>query len=378
MAFVTTPRGFYAVRFMLGLAESGTFPGLWYYFTHFFPGNRLTIPYTISELGVKSSQVVSAPIAAALLSLGGILGVKDWQWLFFLEGVPPVILGVYIWFRFPGDPKHASWLSKDESSWLTHEIAKYETGSEEFRKQQGLSWLWCQFKEVVRVPGLWIMTLVKFLKDLTTNVTLFWTPLIIQTMLEGHSLSHLPHKGKTCSVTGDGEGKHSNVKIALLTTIPFALAMVVGMTNGWHSQKVGERKYHMSILYMAGGAIFVLMPWVTDFEMPWAVIFGMICLIGAISGAMGAQGILISLVTTYSGASKAVGLAVFNSVSNLGGYFGPQITGWMLNAWGSYTPVIIFLAGTLFASGMIAAFLRDPLDKVPDAYSKRAGDHETA
>lgn len=362
MAFVTNVQGFYLVRFMLGAAESGAFPGLWYYYTQFFPENRITVPYTVSELGVKSSQVISAPIAAGFLAMGGLLGIRDWQWLFLMEGVPPIILGVYIWWTFPPTPEKADYLTEEESIWLSREIQLQASGQDRFQNKQGLMGLWNQFTTVIKIPALWAMTLLKGLKDLSVNVSLFWTPLIIETLLEGHSLSHLP-ESKSCSASGDGNGKHRDINVALLTAIPFSMAMIIGMANGWHSQKVGERKLHMSLVFMTGAVIFGVMPWATEVAQPYSVIVGVICLTGAVAGSLSAQGIMISLVTSFSGPSKAIGLALFNSLSNFAGYFGPQVTGWILDAWGSYKPAIVALAIALFLSGLVGLCVTDPHDK---------------
>lgn len=369
MAFVTNVHGFYVVRFLLGAAESGAFPGLWYYYTHFFPENRITVPYTVSELGVKSSQVISAPIAAGFLAMGGLLGYRDWQWLFLMEGLPPVILGVYIWWTFPACPEKAPYLTEEEGIWLSREIKIQASVEDQFQNRHGLMVIWNQFKMAIKVRDLWAMTLLKGLKDLSVNVSLFWTPLIIETLLEGHSLSHLP-EAKTCSASGDGNGKHKDITVALLTAIPFSVAMVVGITNGWHSQRVGERKLHMSFVFMTGAVIFGVMPWVTEIAPPYSVIVGIVCLTGAVAGSLSAQGIMISLVTTFSGPSKAIGLALFNSLSNLAGYFGPQFTGWILGTWGSYKPAIVALAIALFLAGVVGLCVTDPHDKNKIRFTK--------
>ncbi|GMH39083.1 hypothetical protein BSKO_06981 [Bryopsis sp. KO-2023] len=358
MAFVTNVQGFYFLRFMLGVAESGAFPGMWFYFTRFFPENRLTLPYTITELGVKLSQVVAAPFAAALLSLGGFLAIKDWQWLFFLEGLPPIFLGFYIWYSFPKDPKTAKWLTQEESTWLMNEIAL--KGTDNHKNEWGLG-LFPQIKEVVKLPGLWVVTLIKFLKDMTTNFCLFWTPLMIETLLDGRSLHKVIDHGGTCAASQEGDSHHSTVEIGLLTGVPFLVAVCVGIANGWHSQRVGERRLHMGILYMVGAVLFALLPVLTKVGGSWGVVLGIVCLTGGIAGSLGGQGILISLATSYACSSKAVGLAVFNSFSNFGGYIGPQITGYILQRQKTYTPAILFLAGTFFLSGVIGACLRDPL-----------------
>ena len=280
MAFVKTAEEFYFVRVLLGLAEAGTFPGIWLYFSHFFPENRLTLPVAINEVGVALSQVVAGPIGAILLSLDGVLNLAGWQWLFFIEGLPPVLLGIFFYFKMPRSPGTANFLTSQESDWLNDEIARS-------RSKKGLSspdtTLWTRLRECLTNRQLWGLTCVKFLRDLTAYTTLFYTPLLLATMMDGSQEGlKIDPEAHSCSVSA---GRKDSL-VALLTTIPFASSALSSFLVSWHSQRVGERKYHIAIVFWSGSVLFSLLPWVNR----WGTFWGVLSLTAGVVGSSGAGG----------------------------------------------------------------------------------------
>lgn len=359
MAFIRTKSQFYFLRAVLGMAEAGTFPGMWLYLSSFFPEKHRTVPLALMELGITMAQIFGSPIGAVLLSLDDWLGWRGWQWLFFLEGLPSVALGVWISFQLPAGPESAPYLSQREKSIVQLEFAK---GKELETKGVGLVE---QFKRVGWNKNLWLVTLVKFLRNMTTDVALFWTPLWIHAMLNGQSLVVTGSKHASCGATSSSS--HQDALVAGLTSIPFTCTAITSVLLAWHSEKKQERKFHVGVGYITGAAVFVFLPAVSELGM----MFEFLMLTVMLSASHGVSGILVSLGSSYlTHETRAIGLALLNSLGHLGGYFGSALMGMMVEEHGGYVEAILVLSALLAMAGVIVMCLSDNGPAIRDSNSK--------
>ncbi|CAD7701782.1 unnamed protein product [Ostreobium quekettii] len=343
-AFARTPGQFYAARLLLGVAESGTFPGVWYYLGLFLPRDRITVSMAAVDVSLVASQVLSPLAAAGLMGMDGMLGMAGWQWLFVSEVIPTLALGGWFWYRMPKGPSLARFLSREEAEWVAEEVGGAEAASAEGRPA------FDQLYDAVASPRLWGCAVIYFLRLMAMYVMLFWSVLLISAMRSGRGLRPpLPQ---------DPSSSHSNSAAILLATVPYAAAAAATLINGWHSQATRERTLHIALPFMLGGAIFGALPIFGGSHLALGLAALTIGAAGAVSGG--------SILTTIASAtlpvgSKAFGLGLFNSVANLGGIVGPIATGVMVERWGSYNEAIWAMAAALFAGGVLALFLGDPL-----------------
>lgn len=351
-SFVKTPFQFYAVRFCLGVAESGTFPGVWYYLGLFIPEDRLTFAIAAVDVTLVMSQVASAPMAAAIMRLAGFGGLEGWQWLFLSEGLPTIALGLYFWFMMPKDVQDAKFLTPAEKEWLGNEIVRVR---EEKRgvvdKREGF---YSQVMEAVFNINLWGCTLVYLLRLMGMYVMLFWSVLLIGSMKRGDGLRVCDMDGQ-CGDSGDDSNDSS---VVMLATVPYSAAAAMTIFNGWHSQKTNERKLHAAIPFMLGASVFALVPVLSKINFFLAFMALTLSAVGAVSGGSP----VTALATAHlSHSAKAFGLGLYNAVANLGGVIGPLITGYLVQRFNSYSPAILAMAGVLFVGGMVVGLLHDPL-----------------
>lgn len=359
-AFVRTPFQFYVIRFVLGVAESGTFPGIWYYLGLFIPQNRITFSIAAVDVTLVMSQVLAAPMAAGLMSLDGKLGLCGWQWLFLSEGLPTIALAAWFWFRMPRTPANAKFLRLDESEWLLNEMqwVNEEAGMDD---RQGPKPVFDQLYQALWNPGLWGCSIIYLLRLMSMYVILFWSVLLIGAMKSGNGLRPCPVGDPTCPQAGEADDL-----VVLLATIPYSFAAVATLLNGWHSQANDERKMHVAAPFMIGAAVFATVPFFTKVHFALGLIALTVGAVGAVSGG--------AVLTTIASAqlppgSKAFGLGLYNAVANIGGVIGPMVTGVLVDRFGSYTPPIFTMAIVLFTGGFLVVFLRDPLAQ----HAKRKG-----
>ncbi|GMH43997.1 hypothetical protein BSKO_11931 [Bryopsis sp. KO-2023] len=205
---------FFFLRAVLGMTEAVTFPGMWLYLSSFFPEKHRTLPLAVMELGITLAQIFGSPIGAILLSLDNLMRWRGWQWL--------LLLGVWISFRLPAGPESAPYLSDHERKIIQLEFAKgKEIKSEGVRVVE-------RVKQVGWNRNLWMATLVKFLRNMTTDVALFWTPLWIHAMLRGNGLAITGAKHSSCGAANSSS--HQDALVAGLTSIPFTCTAITSIS----------------------------------------------------------------------------------------------------------------------------------------------------
>ena len=312
---VRGPMSFYVLRFSLGAAEAGFFPGIILYMKRWFPAHARARAVAWFMTANPLAGVVGSPISGALLGLHGA-GLEGWQWLFVMEAVPAVILGAAVYWVLPETPETAGWLTDEERSHLLTLLAREPKEDRGMNKRDLLA--------VILSPRLWILSLVYFgLPACMYGVTL-WLPIAI------HSLS-----GVGFFATG------------LIATLPFIATAIAMVLIGMRSDRARERRWHIALPAFIGAVALAAAAYTRQ---PFIVVAGMTI------GMMGAEsmtGPFWAMATVQVGASAAAAIAVINSIANLGGYFGPDIIGLLRSGNGEFHGLLA-IGITLAISGALS------------------------
>ncbi len=319
-AFVQDPMSFYVLRFLLGLAEAGFAPGMIYYLSLWFPP-ALRARYAASYfIAIPLTNVIGAPVSSLLLEMDGLFGLHGWQWLFLIEALPALLLAVAVLKFLPDGPREAKWLSDGERAIIAAELARERTDDHEHVRG-----LWAALADM-RV--LLLCAIYFFIVVGLYGIT-FWLPQILQSM------------GYSSRATG------------LLVALPYALAAVSMIAWGRHSDRTGERIWHVALACLLSTFAFALIAGVNS---P-ALVF--------IALALVAIGVCSTLApfwamppTFLAGTAAAGGIALINAVGNLGGVFGPYAVGWALEATGSYAGGMAILAASMSVAAVLVLAMR--------------------
>ena len=320
MSLVSGPYSFHVMRFLLGVAEAGFFPGIILYLTYWFPARERARIVSLFMVAVPLATVIGAPLSGLLLELDGVYGLKGWQWLFIIEGVPAVLLGFAAMKVLDDGPAKAKWLSAPERKALNAALA---AGERKARKH-GYTGL----VEAMTKPRIFALALLYFLIVIGLYGIGFWMPQLIKNF-------GLP-----------------NLTVGFLTAIPYLAASVAMVACGWNSDRTGERRWHIALPLLIGAAAFAWSAYAHD------LLAAMIALSIATACIYAAVASFWSLPTAIlSGSAAAAGLALINSIGNLGGFAGPTVVGAAKEATGSFDHALLFLAAALAAGGLLALLL---------------------
>ncbi|CAB3394410.1 MULTISPECIES: MFS transporter [Kyrpidia] len=311
----------YILRFLLGVAEAGFFPGMILYLTYWFRGRELAHVVALFMTAVAVSNIIGAPVSGVILDYVDWFGLPGWRWLFILEGAPAVIFGILTFFVLPNRPRDAAWLTEEEKSWLQGELDR-EAAQKLHQEKMSLG-------RVFASGRVWLLALIYFADVVGLYGIGFWMPQII--------------KGLSQYL--------SNTAVGLLAMIPYLVGVVAMVWSGRDSDRKGERRWHVAVpLLIAGAGMAVLGPVSNPF---WAIVLLSITT-AAIYSVVGPFWALPNLFLAES--TAAVGIAIINSVGNLGGFVGPYIIGALKASTGSVASGLYFLAACLLA-GMILVLL---------------------
>ncbi len=323
MIFVQGTYSFYLLRFLLGFAEAGFFPGIIYYLVCWFPAAYRARMMALFTLGIPLSTVIGAPISSLLLNMSGTGGLPGWKWMFLLEGLPAVAIGILVFFTLPDRPRNAGWLSPAQMQWLETALAA-EPGH--FVEAHVLGTLKSFYD--LRVVVLCMV----YFANICANLSLaFFLPQIIATM------------GTTQTQTG------------LLTAIPSAVGILGLVAIGWLSDHFANHRALLlaSLLITAAGLIAA-----ARFGAGGASAIGIAALAFASIGIHGLKAPFWSLAPiTLAGPAAAGGIAWINSVGNLGGFVGPSILGWLTDTFATYKAGIYALAAIQLVVALLAALI---------------------
>ena len=321
MMFVHSSAGFYFLRFLLGAAEAGFFPGMIFYLTHWIPGREKARAFALFLTSTSLAGVFGGPLSGALLKMGGVGGLKGWQWLFLVEGIPAFALG-WVTLSYLSDyPKQARWLEPAEREWLSDKMQKE---NEEKQQSHGFTLL-----RALTHPKVWRLCLLYFSIVISFYGVAFWLPQIVK------------------SFSGLG-----NATVALISAAPYLAASISMVLVANHSDRSGERRWHVALPAFAGCLGLTLSAYFLKNNFPLSA-FLALCL--AASGIWSTLGPFWSMPTAFlSGAAAAGGIALINSVGNLGGFVGPYVVGYVKEATHGFTSGLLVLAATLFVAGALA------------------------
>jgi ACS family tartrate transporter-like MFS transporter len=311
MAFVQSAPMFYALRFLLGAAEAGFFPGIIYYLTQWFPARDRARAIALFMTGTAIAGVIGAPLSSGLLLLDGVWGLQGWQWLFIVEGLPAVLLAPVVWRRLNETPATARWLSEAERRWLTDTLE-----AERAARPPGHGSLRGAFAS----GRLWALAVIYFTIVLAIYGVSFWLPQILQAL-----------------------GEASSATVALVSALPYVAAAVAMVVVGSRSDRTGERRWHVAGSALAGAAGFAIAALA-----PTSLAISLAALSLAAMGVWSTLGPFWALPTAFlTGRAAAGGVALVNSVANIGGFVGPTVTGYMRDVTGSFAAGLWLLAAGL-------------------------------
>jgi ACS family tartrate transporter-like MFS transporter len=317
MAFVAGERSFYLLRFALGIAEAGFFPGIILYLTYWFPREERARIVSLFMTAVPLATVVGGPVSGALLGLHGLGGIAGWRWLFLIEGMPAVLLGIVALLFLTDRPKDAAWLTPSERSALEDRLAQEVRET----KVYGLD----AVGQALTNPRIVALGLLYFCIVVALYGIGFWMPQVLKT----YGLS--------------------NLAIGFLTALPYLVAAFGMVAAGRHSDVTGERILHVGVPLFLAAAAFV-----------WSSIAGplplvMVALTLATLGIYAAIGTFWALPSAIlTGTGAATGLALINSIGNCGGFAAPVVIGWLKGATGDFTIPLLFLSASLALGGALA------------------------
>jgi ACS family tartrate transporter-like MFS transporter len=322
MVFTRGPISFYVLRFLLGLAEAGFFPGIILYLSYWFPSNHRSAVTAMFMAAAPAAGLIGSPVSGALMELNGLLGLRGWQWLFLLEGIPALVLG-FVTFRFLTDrPAVAGWLTPDERDWLTSAIAQEQTGIKDPRSHS--AW---------RALADWkvlALSLAYFGTSAGLYTIGFWAPLIV--------------KGLGFSV----------FNVGLLVAIPNLIAVVGMVLWSRSSDRTGERYWHAAIACLVGAAGMALAA--RAGSSAFLAIAGLSLTAFGVSAA---KPPLWCLPTTFfAGTAAAASIGLINSLGTLGGFVGPYMIGSTNGTRGNFTRGLYLVGGTLIVSAVTILIMR--------------------
>jgi MFS transporter, ACS family, tartrate transporter len=323
MAFVRDATTFYLLRFLLGAAEAGFFPGIIYYLTQWFPARERAHAVALFMTGTAIAGVIGGPISSGLLLFDGAFGLRGWQWLFVIEGIPAVLLAPIVWRRLDRSPAEARWLTDAERSWLMATLAA---------EAQAAPGAHHDMRSALASMRLWRLAAIYFCLVLAFYGVSFWLPQIVQ------SLGTLPSSA-----------------VALISSLPYVVAAVGMVLVGRRSDRSGERRRHVAIPALIGAAGFIAAATV-----PTSVAWSLLALSVAAFGIWGALGPFWALPTAFlRGSAAAGGVALVNAVGNIGGFVGPTLVGYARDATGSFAAGLWVLAAGLVAGALLTLGLTD-------------------
>jgi ACS family tartrate transporter-like MFS transporter len=314
-AFVHERTGFYVLRFLLGSAEAGFFPGMVLYLTYWFPQETRARYIAQFLAAVPLASAIGGPLSSYILTFDGFHGLHGWQWLFVIEGLPSCVLAFAVLWLLPDRPERAGFLSDEEKSTI---IAYVSQNAPPHRN------LWAGLRDA----RIWLLSIADF--GIVTGLygIGLWIPQMVRAM------------------------GFSNFETGFVVTIPFLASMVGMVLWGYSSDRFRERTWHVAVaaLLAAGGlSVAALSHNTTE---------SLLALSVAAIGIYSALSTFWALPTSFLGGTAAAGgIALINSISNLGGFFGPTIMGWLRDRTGGYTAGMAVLSASLVVSAVVILML---------------------
>ena len=322
MMFVEGIYSFYAMRFLLGVAEAGFLPGIIYYLSQWFPRSHRAKAVSWFMIGIPLSVVFGGPLSGWLLGFDGHLGLQGWQWMFLVEGLPAVLLGFVVLFYLTDKPTEAHWLTAEQRNWLSQRI---ESEHVEAQARHGVS-----LRAALMHPTVWLLAIVMFCCQTGSYGLTFWVPTIVK-----------------------GLSGYTELEVGLFSAIPYIAAAVGMVLVGRSSDRSGERFLHIAIPSVFGALGFIA----TGFLFSPGL--AMLALAVAAVGDYSTRGPFWALPGRFlTGSAAAAGIALINSMGALGGFVGPSAVGYLRDVTHSFVAPLFLLAAILLAGAGLTLWLR--------------------
>ena len=322
-AFTTDAKTFYVFRFLLGVAEAGFFPGVLYYFTKWLPNSERGRATAIFLGGSASAYIVTGPISGALLEMHGLAGLAGWKWMFLLEGGFSVLVGILAGFFLVSRVGDAKWLTDEEKSALSAAVERDELARKETAKQQVSRW------KLLANPQVLLLCWLFFAMSMTGYAITFWLPSTVKKI-----------------------GGLSEFEVGLLSAIPWICAIAAMYTLAWHTDRTQVRRPWVA----AGLVVGALGTFLATLGSPW---FGLVAMcIGATGFKCAASAFWPMAQHTLDFKIAAAGIALVNSLGNLGGFVGPTVLGYFQDATGSTTGGLYGLSAASLVGAVTVVLVR--------------------
>lgn len=326
MMFVREPIGFYVLRFLLGVAEAGFFPGVIYYLSLWYPSPQRARAIAAFMTAIPVTGIVGGPLSGALLGLDGLYGLRGWQWLFLLEGLPAVVLGGITVFYLTDDPRNARWLSNVEREWL---VTKLAAEREAFGTAYSLS-PWTALTN----RAIWQLGVIFLLAAIGFYGYSFWSPIVIKSLLG-----------------------ISDLQVGFVSAAISVVTIIGMLLNSAHSDRTGERSLHVAIPLLIMGLGFI---GCAMLHQPGLAVLSL-ALVPL--GHCGSYGPFWSMPTRFlTGAAAASGVALVATIASVGGFLGPTLIGALKDRTGTHVIAFMFLGALAIVAAMLALRLRRPAD----------------
>jgi D-galactonate transporter len=319
MRFISSPIEFYIMRFMLGVFEAGFLPGAILYLTYWYPESRRARMMGIFSSAITIAGVIGSPISGAIMThLGGVYGMKGWQWLFVLEGIPAVVLGLLVPYVLVNRPGNAKWLTSREKDILEHHLAT-ERGLNRADQRH-------TFGDALKDPRVYLFAFVYFAIICGIYAVSFWLPTIVK-----------------------NAGVKNAFAVGLYSMIPYGIGALGMIFISRHSDVKMERRWHLASCAFIGGAALVMIA-ATASNLALALVAFAIATATIFTG----MPLFFAILTSYlSGTAAAGGIALVNSLALLGGFASPAIMGWAKTTTGSFTSGLYILAALQVLAGLV-------------------------
>lgn len=328
---------FYLLRFLLGAAEAGFFPGVILYLTYWFPAQRRAQMVAWFMTGIAVANIVGSPVSGAILQfMDGANGLRGWQWLFLLEAIPSLVIGILYLVFLTDRPADAKWLSEDERTLVARRVAEEEADKGAAGQRHGIA-------DAFRNVRVWALCLVYFCGAMCLYATNFWMPTLIAEF---------------------GVGTTDFFMVGLISMIPWGVTAIVQVLWAWNSDRTGERRWHT-----AGGFAMCAAGMVMLAMIDGSPALQLLALTLVTCGALCWVVTFWSIPTAFlSGAAAAAGIAWINSIGNLGGHFGPDLIGRIREAnGGNSDAAFLTMAGAALVGAVVVLVASRPRRQVATA-----------
>jgi sugar phosphate permease len=323
MAWINSAETFYVLRFLLGVAEAGFLPGMFYYYSLWFPASVRGKAISFLMMTSPITNIIAAPLSTSLFALDGFFGLRGWQFIFIIEGVPAILVALIVLRYLTNNPSEAKWLSNTEKDWLRNTLA-------DERKNKEISGA-TTLKQGFFDRRVLLITAVGFFLVCTNFGIAFWLPQIIKAF-----------------------GGLTNMQIGELTALPYVFGVICMMLWGRHSDSSGDRKWHLVISSTVTAVACVIAALST------APILSFIGLCIAIAGILSVSGVFWALPSDFlADRAAAGGFAFINSFGLIGGFVGPYVVGLVRDRTHSFSGSLLAVAGFAVVTALLSALLQN-------------------